>query len=59
MGDQYGVKIFIKEGTFLKRFGSTIRGSGEGQFDCVAGIMIENDRLYLSDYINKRIQVWR
>ena len=59
IGDNYGVKIFTKEGTFLKRFGSTHSGSGEGQINAVVGILIENDQLYLSDYNNKRIQVWR
>lgn len=59
------VQVFDLEGNWLREFGSY--GSAEGQFDCLAGVAINqvfegsssNDRRYVvSDRYNHRVQVF-
>jgi len=58
IGDQVSVQIFTIKGRFLQRLGTT-RGRDEGQFNGVDGVVAINNQLYVSDFINHRIQVFR
>jgi len=59
VGDHVGVQVFTKEGTFLHRFGKNERGSGDGEFTWIHGLHVVQNRLFISDYGNHRIQMWR
>jgi len=58
VGDNYGIQVFTKQGTCIQVFGSSNIGSDKGEFDAVTGLCIVNDKLYIVDYCNRRIQVW-
>jgi DNA-binding beta-propeller fold protein YncE len=51
------VQVFTPDGEFLLAFGS--KGSGAGQFLMPAGVTIYNDRIYVADSYNSRIQVFQ
>jgi len=57
VGDMKGVQVFTKSGEFLYRFGKGDHGSGTGEFFQVRGILIVDNRLYVSDHENKRLVV--
>jgi DNA-binding beta-propeller fold protein YncE len=51
------VQIFSPEGEFLLAFGGT--GHGLGQFVMPAGVTIADDRIYVADSHNSRVQVFQ
>ena len=50
------VQIFDQDGRFLLGFGEP--GHGDGEFWLATGIAIANDRIYVSDSTNRRVQVF-
>ena len=50
------VQIFDEEGRFLLGFGRS--GRDEGEFWLASGIAIANDRIYVADSSNRRVQVF-
>jgi len=58
VGDYCSVQLFKCEGIFLQRIGGKGYGREEGEFHDVLGICIVRDRMYVSDWGNKRIQVF-
>lgn len=50
------VQIFSANGQFLLAFGGT--GSGPGQFVMPAGVTVNNNRIYVADSHNSRVQVF-
>jgi len=56
LGDCDGIQVFTKEGKCIQLFGSY--GSGKGFVNWVRSVCRVNDKLYLVDYWNCRIQVW-
>jgi len=50
------VQIFDDEGRFLLGFGEP--GHGVGEFWLATGIAIANDRVYVADSSNRRVQVF-
>jgi len=56
VGDRDGIQVFTKENKCIQLVGSY--GSGKGEFRGVTGVCIVNDKLYIVDYGNHRIQVW-
>lgn len=50
------VQIFDQEGRFLLGFGEP--GHSDGEFWLATGIAIANDRIYVSDSSNRRVQVF-
>lgn len=50
------VQIFSPTGQFLLAFGS--KGKGPGKFQMPAGIAIRNDKIYVADSLNSRVQVF-
>jgi len=60
IGDNYTVQIFIKiENQRIQRIGGTTHGKKMKEFSGVYGISVINDRLYVSDCDNRRIQLFR
>jgi len=55
VGDRYSIQLYTTLGTFMQRVGDDTNG----QFYSVRGIMIVNDKLYVSDCSNQRIKVYR
>jgi DNA-binding beta-propeller fold protein YncE len=55
-GLQDVVQIFDSEGRFLLSFGEP--GHGDGEFWLATGIAIVNDRIYVADASNRRVQVF-
>ena len=52
------VSVFNSSGDFMMAFGS--KGSGLGQFQMPRGIAIDvNSLLYVSDFNNRRIQIFK
>lgn len=51
------VQIFDSDGTFLLGFGSS--GTGPGEFQMPTGIAILEDKIYVADSHNQRVQVFR
>lgn len=50
------VQIFDEEGRFLLAFGES--GTGDGEFWLPAGLTIHDDRIYVADSSNRRVQVF-
>lgn len=50
------VQIFDEKGQFLLAFGGS--GTGDGEFWLPAGLAIHDDRIYVSDSSNRRVQVF-
>jgi len=50
------VKIFSREGRFLKFFGR--RGQGPGEFNSPGGLDVFEERIYVADSSNRRIQIF-
>lgn len=51
------IQIFDQTGDFLLEFGE--RGEDAGQFNMPTGLSISNDRIYVADSFNQRIQVFQ
>jgi len=58
IGDQVSVQL-IRKGVCIQRLGSEERGSDMNQFNEVYGIYVMDNQLYVSDYANRRIQIFR
>jgi len=58
IGDNYSVQLFSKDGICLQRLGDRA-GKNIDQFDEVSGICIIDELLYVSDYYNSRIQIFK
>jgi len=58
IGDTYSVQIW-KSNQCVQKLGENIVGNKPSQFDGVLGISIMNNRLYLLDFANLRIQIFR
>jgi len=56
IGHRSGIQIWTKKGEYLQACGSF--GGGKEEFDWVSGICVVNDKLYMVDQKNDRIQVW-
>jgi sugar lactone lactonase YvrE len=52
-----GVRVFDRTGKILNSFGK--RGPLVGQFDCPAGVWVQNDSLYIADTQNRRVDVFK
>ena len=50
------VNVFDSEGKLLYKFGTS--GSNDGQFNRPGGIAVDNDKIYVVDTGNKRIQIF-
>jgi len=59
IGDRYSVQIFTKDGNCQQRIGDQNSGNKMNQFNRIYGICVMNDQLYVSDYNNKRVQIFR
>jgi len=59
VGTDIDIQIFTCDGVFLQKFGDNERGLEDGQFNDVRGLCVINHCLYVSDRVNKRIQVFR
>jgi hypothetical protein len=53
--DDHSIRVFTKEGVGIGSFGK--RGQGPGEFDSPSDLDIRDNRLYVSDRFNKRIQI--
>jgi len=56
LGDLDGIQVFTKAGQCIQLFGRY--GYNEGEFSNIRGVCIVNDKLYIVDGLNCRIQVW-
>jgi len=59
VGDYYFVQLFTKDNIVVHRIGTPSHGDQMNQFYAVYGICIIDDRLYVSDFFNNRIQIFR
>jgi len=60
IGDSCSVRLYTtNDDKCIQRIGGTFWGSGKNQFDVVFGVFVFDDQLYVSDYGNKRIQIFR
>jgi len=60
VGDSLSVQVFRKNGVFIQRLGDKIFGNKMYQFNGACGICVgEDDRLYVSDCYNSRIQIYQ
>ena len=48
------VQVFGLDGTFISTWGST--GHADGQFNMVYGIACSNERVFVTDFNNHRVQ---
>jgi len=55
----YSVQLFRSDGVCIQRLGDKVYGKKMNQFDVVFGISVMNDRLYVSDFGNDRIQIFK
>ncbi len=51
------VQIFSRQGDFLLAFGG--EGKGPGEFLMPAGLTIVDDKIYVADSYNRRIQIFQ
>jgi len=58
VGDLVSMQIFRKDGVCIQRLGDKNFGDQMNQFYCVSDICVMDNRLYVSDRFNKRIQVF-
>jgi len=54
VGDAWSVQLFDCDGTFIQRM-----GEDEGRLSCAWGLCVVNDRLYVCDTFNFRIQAYK
>jgi len=59
VGDSYSLQLFTQEGTCLQRIGDKCNGNKMNQFSGVFGVCVIDDQLFVSDYNNRRIQIFR
>jgi len=61
IGDWYGIQVFTKEQKnrkCIQVIGNSAFGSSKGMFRVVTSFCIVNDKLYIVDTDNQRVQVW-
>ena len=51
------IQIFTQRGEFLLEFGNT--GRGDGEFQMPTGLAVWNDKIFVADSYNQRIQVFQ
>jgi len=59
IGDTYNVQLFTKDGICWQRLGDNRHGNNMNQFSDALCISISDDKLYVSDCNNKRIQLFK
>jgi len=59
VSDQCSVQLLSCQGEFMQRLGGKDIGKDLGQFHGAWGICVVQNRLYVSDYFNSRIQAFR
>jgi len=59
VGDYCSVQIFWKDGMCIQRLGGKRSGNQMNHFSDVSALCIMDDQLYVSDYNNKRIQIFQ
>jgi len=59
VGDNYMVQLFTSDGFCIQRLGSKVVGDKMNQFRLAYGICCLGDRLYVSDFTNRRIQIFK
>jgi len=59
IGDRCALFLLTRNGKFKQKLGSTIRGDGMDQFNEIDGICVKNERLYICDWRNNRIQIFK
>jgi len=50
VGDYVGIQVFTTDGQFLSRFGKSSGGTGIGEFRDISGIVMIDNRLYVSEH---------
>jgi len=56
VGDLNGIQVYTKDSECIQIFGS--EGSGKEEFQGIRGLCMRDDKLYIVDCLNNRIQVW-
>jgi len=60
IGDQFSIQLFTKEGDLcVQRLGDPEEGNKKNRFERVYGVCVVDEHLFVSDYLNKRIQIYR
>jgi len=59
IGDRRSVQLYTREGTRVQRLGEGDFGFGMHEFNLVYGIAIMEDKLFISDSSNKRVQIFK
>jgi len=60
IGDSYRVQVFNKHGEFVQRVGAGLDpGTQKGEFNDAAGLCILKGRLFVADFWNSRIQIFK
>ncbi|MCK7476305.1 MAG: 6-bladed beta-propeller [Candidatus Moduliflexus flocculans] len=50
------IKVFSRDGKFVRAFGR--KGRGPGEFSFPSGVAAAGDRVYVADKLNRRIQIF-
>jgi len=59
VGDSHGVQLFTCHGVFLQKIGTSFWGDDLHSFKCAWGMICVNNTLYVCDWLNHRIQVFK
>jgi len=59
VGDYYSVQLFTVDNVCIQRIGGRSGGDSMNEFFLVYGICVIENRLYVSDLNNKRIQIFK
>jgi len=59
IGDNFRVQWFTKDGVYLQHLGGNDTGSKMNEFNVIYGVSLMDDRLYVCDRYNERIQIFK
>jgi len=59
IGDSCSVQLYTKDNVCIQRIGDVDTGSEMNQFCGIYGLCVKDENLYVSDWSNQRIQVFR
>jgi len=59
VGDNWSVQLFEKDGNCIQRLGQDISGNSMNQFHWITSLCVMDDRLYVCDHVNQRIQIFQ